>query len=648
MIDRYPRRRFRGFAVAVSLGLAALVGRLAVLQIGEHRVWQQHGVRLSSAEREVTPRRGALLDRQSYPLAITDLRAKVGVTDPKAWLDPRKLAELSAALHLSQEQLRAKLEGHDGHTYVSREAALSPIAIDSLRRVQGLSLELVQHRTYPMGRLAGQVLGRVNQGGRGDAGVELMCDAVLAGKPGRELARFDGGYGRPLIKTTLLPPVNGTDVVLTLDYRVQMILEEELELALAESGAEQALGIVLEPWTGEILAMASAPGLPDRDERPLPGFQWRNPAAEDAFEPGSTFKMFTYASLLSRALCDTGQFFNGERDPVTGKGVADFGGFRIHDVHPVGVISVRHAFEVSSNIIAAKAAILLRPEDFHADLKRFGLGVRTGSGLPGESNGLLTPLRQWSKRSLPTLAIGQEISLTMLQLAAGYAALITDGTLRTPRLIAAFVDEQGRPRPLPTAVVRERIVSPEVIATLRALCHGVVEDDYGTGHTARVEGLSIGGKTGTAQMSGPHGYLDGAYTASFVGFTPVDDPRMLCAIVVHRPRVPLRWGGTTAAPCYARVISKVFASTEWLDAEGVPPAEPSRPQPAPAVAERIVPDLRGHSAPEVLALAQAQGLRVEPLPQGSMLRAISQLPRPGARLAQGALVQVAWRREGQP
>lgn len=643
MSERYPRGRFRAFAAAVALALMALLVRLAVLQLGQHGKWERMAAQQSTQQREVPARRGTLLDRWGYPLALTEQRVKVGVVDPRAWLAPARTNALAKALHISAVDVRGVLTGRTGHTYVCKEAALSPMVVDSLRRVDGLSVEWALHRNYPFDGLAARLLGRVNHRGRGDAGLERGCDAILAGQPGRELVRYAAGANRgPLMAQVLQPPVDGREVTLTLDHRVQMILEEELERTLAEVGAQQALGIVMQPWTGEVLALASAPGLPQRDERPFVGDEWRNPAVEDAFEPGSTFKLFTMGSLLSRGVCDTARIFDGEKNPVTGRGVADFGGFRISDPHPVGRISLRHAFEVSSNVVLAKAGTLLERDELHSDLRRFGFGARTASGLPGESNGLLAPVARWSKRTQATVSFGQEISVNLLQLAAGYSALLTDGSLRTPRFVLRWQAEDGGTVEPSGGVVRQRVVPPNIIPLLRELCRGVVESDHGTGKTARVDGLSIGGKTGTAQFSGPHGYIEGAYTASFIGFTPVDSPRLLCAIVVHRPRVAMRWGAQTAGPCFARVMAKILAGTEWLDdSAGALAAEP-------LADARAIPDLLGRTSHEVVTLLEDVGLRLDVLPDDGGAQVIGQIPPPGALVARGAVVHLAWTGRGAP
>jgi cell division protein FtsI (penicillin-binding protein 3) len=399
----------------------------------------------------------------------------------------------------------------------------------------------------------------------------------------------------------------------------------------------------MDAWTGEVLAMATAPGIGSRDGRPYVSELWRDPAVLDGFEPGSSFKLFTAASLLSRALCDSSSIFDGHGDESMYRSKADMGGFFFHDVHPVGEVSLRVAFAVSSNIIFGTAASLLERQEFDDDLRRFGFGMSTGSGLPGETKGILRPADNWSNRSLPTLAIGQEISVSLLQMAAGFAALLTDGDLRVPRFVSSWYDENGIAHAVETTTLRPRIVPPEIIPVLRDFCRGVVEEEYGGGTAARVEGLNVGGKTGTAQVSeeGVRGYILDAYTANFVGVVPAEKPRLLCAIVVHRPEVEKRWGGITAASCFSRVISKILSGTELLDVSDVAQSA-KRLVATDQVADVVVPRLVGLSAPRVVQASREAGLELASAPADPAARAVGQMPAAGSRVPSGAPIRVAW------
>jgi cell division protein FtsI/penicillin-binding protein 2 len=406
------------------------------------------------------------------------------------------------------------------------------------------------------------------------------------------------------------------------------------------------MGIVMDPRDASVIAVASVPGISTRHNRPYASADWRDPVVLDAFEPGSSFKLFTTASLLRHAVTDTSEIFDGgSRDPHAYRHREDMGGFYFQDVHPVGRVSLRAAFAVSSNIIFGKAVSLLRREEFADDLRRFGFGMSTSCGLPGESPGILRKPKDWSGRSQPTLAIGQEISVTLLQLAAGYSALLTDGTLRSPRLVKSWRDEDGREHVVASRVIRERIVPPHVPPILRALCRDVVQTDYGSGQAARVEGLSVGGKTGTAQVAleGSKGYADSVYIANFIGFAPAEDPQLLVAIVVNRPSIDRRWGGDTAAGCFSRVVGKVLSATRLLEHRQQQVAQ-ELPSPRPENAE--VPKLVGLSVEKAMEQLRRSGCELANEAPNAGSRVVGQMPTPGCLVKSGERVRVAWSRGG--
>jgi len=334
---RYPHSRFVGFAVLLALVMSILLTRLAWIQVISQERWQREAKAQSSQRVEVRPRRGAILDRNLNPLAFSERRVRVGVTDPTAWLDDPRLATLSGWLDLDPRHLRRRLRERRGHVVLRREMVLSPALADSLRRHPTLTLDPYHVRTYPMGNLGMRLLGHVAGHGHGDAGIEQLCDDILAGTSGLVLERFAGGAHRDrIMRIPQVAPVAGSDVVLALDYRVQMILEEELERARQEAGAREALAIVLEPNTGDVVALAEVPLLEDEDRTTAPPDAWRCRAISDLFEPGSTFKLFTVASLLSHGVCDTATVFDGEGKPGQHRSAARVRSATIHDVHPVG------------------------------------------------------------------------------------------------------------------------------------------------------------------------------------------------------------------------------------------------------------------------------------------------------------------------
>jgi cell division protein FtsI/penicillin-binding protein 2 len=438
-------------------------------------------------------------------------------------------------------------------------------------------------------------------------------------------------------RADLVAPVEGSDVVTTLDLRVQSILDRELELARSTAGAHAAQGIVMEVNTGEVLALAQAPFVAPAPNGNKDVDRWRVMAATDEFEPGSVFKIFTLATLLSESVVDTSTVFDGMGRPGDYRASHTFANKRsIRDVHPVGKVSIRHAFVTSSNIIFAKAVEeRLRTSEFHDAIRRFGFVERPGTGFRAEADGLLLDRDRWKSYMMQSLAMGQAISVTLLQLASGTAAVLGDGELRTPIFAKKIVPPDGSPQILESVVRRRNVVSPRVRAKMRAVARGVVHEDYGTARSARVDGLSIGGKTGTAQISTPEGYLENVYTPIFVGVVPAEDPRLVVIIVLHGATGERTYGGNTAAPCFANVVREIAARTPWLEgAFEVVQAEAAPTIPAPS--------LLGRTVEEVLQLSESASWRVEVSSLPSDARAVGQMPAAGTPMPPDARLQLAW------
>lgn len=631
------RWRMGAFATLSVLVFVTILARLAQLQVVEADEWQKWADVLSKGERPIPARRGTVYDRNGSPLAVGERRYQVGVYLPERWAAPRRAESLASWLEMSAGTIRSRLRGQDGHVVLHRSVLLSPAMLDSIERSEGLTLERRSYRSYPLGDVAARFIGRVNRAGDGDAGLEQMLEEFLAGQPGTARIRYDGALRKvERERITIEEPIDGADVVLTLDKRVQMLAEVELKNACVRAEAERGLAMVIRIEGAELLASAEWPPLRRASRTGYDASSWQSRAMVAAFEPGSTFKFFTAASLLKRAVCDTATVFDGEKVPGKRRAIADLGGFTFRDVHPVGQVSLRHAFTVSSNIIFGKAAGLLRRSEFYDDLRRFGFGERSGLGWPGESAGILRGPDTWSERSQPTIAIGQEVSASLMQLANAYTAILGDGTLRDLRLVSHYVDATGHRVESGPAERRHRVVPDAVRPTLRALGEDVVQLEYGTGTHAAVSGLSVGGKTGTAQMVSPEGGYDpDRHYAGFVGFAPVEEPRVLVLVFLEGVRGQMRWGGQSAAPAVGRIFEGIVISTEHLDA--------AHTQLAVAESDRRMPNLAGRVAPQVDQLAAAEQLLLQPRAPNADAVVIGQLPAAGTPLSGGPVrVQLAW------
>ena len=643
MSRRYSTGRFAVVATFFALAFVALLVRFAWIQVVRSEHWRARAQVRSTDVVDEPARRGRLLDRSGRVLAATEEWTVVGVSQPAEWRTDGDVERLATLLGRPVDEIDRQVRRDVRHVVLG-EFRIDAATRKELLEVAPVSFERRARRVYPHGDLARSLLGLVRESGEGVTGLEAVFDDALSGEPGRVLERRDAAR---IVRDrrVLEPPTDGADLRLTLDLHVQAIVERELENARVEAEAHRAQALVLDPSTGDVIALAQTPS----DPTPLPDdpevSRWRVMSATDVFEPGSVFKLFTAASLLRRGVCDTSTVFDGmreHRDQYRSK--KDFpGGYTIRDVHPVGRVSLRHAFARSSNIVFATAALeLLERTEIHADFRAFGFGEYPGVGFPGETAGILRDPDdpRWSKRTKSTMAIGQEVAVSLLQLGAGAAAVVADGNLRRPRFVQTIERANGTVEARAPVVRRRGVVGPEVRARLRAMTTDVVATDYGTGHRARVPGLEVGGKTGTAQVAERGGgYIDGVYNPTFVGLAPARDPRLVVVVVFHRAPGRTATGGGVAAPVFASIVREIAASTTLLD-DGV--RETVRPE---AMVE--APHLVGRSVAEVreLALRAAWGESLGRLPERGLI--VAQIPPPGTPMRPGARIQVALGQEGR-
>lgn len=446
---------------------------------------------------------------------------------------------------LSQRQYRQELilQGLRGTLYDrnQRELALSP------RPGQ---------RVYPYGQLAAHVLGFTGKDGRGLEGMEFLYDGVLRGKSRRVAAGRDA-HGKKfyLLERPWRPEeLDGRELVLTLDEAIQHIVEKELAAQMERFQARGGIAIAMEPFSGEVLALAVQPGFdppryPERDPQ-----VWRNRAIADSFEPGSTFKTVVLAAALQEGLASPEEeiYCEGGTLPL-GRSIA------IHDPHPYRWLSVEDVIAYSSNIGTVKVARRLGKSLLHRYIRLFGFGSRTGIELPGEARGLVRSPEKWSRVSLEAIAIGQEIGVTPIQLVAAYAAIANGGSLLKPRIVRALGPQKQSNRTL----IR-RILSPESSRkAAEILIQAVVQ---GTGIQASLEGFEVAGKTGTAQKFDPQrrAYSPDKYLSSFIGFVPARKPRIVILVAIDEPKGEVQ-GGLVAAPVFREIARQVL---RYLDRTG--------------------------------------------------------------------------------
>ncbi len=632
MIPKIYRKR-----LLVIVGLfggcwALLAARLVQVQIGGRRAYAARLERQSERRISIPARRGRILDRKGFPLAVDLEGYSYSVMAPVR--HPFRIARLFSDLGgWSYGALLARLRGK-GFVWLARK-----VGEEEALRIRRWDLPGVREvrdlrRRYPMGSLAGQVLGYTDVDRRGIEGAELAFDRYLRGEPGWTLCRVDGrGRRIPEVGLPKKPPEDGADVRLTLDVEIQSIVEEELKAAVEKHRARSGIGVVMIPRTGEVLALAHVPRFDPN--RPDEGPRWfrRNRAITDIYEPGSTFKIVTAAAALEEGV------ITPDDSVFCEEGVFLVAGRAFRDAHPYGWLRFREVVEHSSNIGVVKVAEMLGGDRLYRYARAFGFGAETGIGLPGEVKGILKPPSAWSGRSLASIAVGQEVSVTAMQMACAYAAVANGGVLMRPQVVLEVVGPERkilrRMKPEPI----RRVISEATARKLVEILEGVVE--RGTGREAMIPGVRVAGKTGTAQRprEGGRGYAPGEFVASFVGFLPAESPELLCLIVIDTPREGGYYGGKVAAPVFKRIVERVLALPGHPFSRRVQELLEGEPRTV------LVPDLRGLPPDEAVQTLREVGVKGEVRGIGGVV--VKQYPEPGSKVPYGGRVVLTLGGEGR-
>ena len=564
---RPPLHRLIALLSLMALAFGVIFVRLTVLQVSQAASFRDRALdqRLRSIELPAT--RGQILDRTGEPLAIS-LEARDIYADPRYVRDPWVTAtELSRVLGTEIGELVARLTEDTTFVYLARQ-----VDLDIATRVERLGLPGIgfleaTRRYYPAGTLAGQVVGFVGIDGEGLSGLELRYEDLLAGEPGERTQELDP-HGQPILGGVDVErrPVEGSSLVTTIDRDFQYQAEQALAEAVAANRARGGTVIVMDPRSGDILAMASYPWFDPNAFEESPPRTYRNRAVTDAFEPGSTNKVITAAAAVDRGAIALDQVLSVPWQMRIEE-------FTIHDAHPHGVqrMTLSDIIAESSNIGTVMVARRLGESAMASYLSRFGLGRISGISFPGEAPGILPPLYRWTDTSLATIAYGQGIAATPLQMASVYAAIANHGRWVQPRLVLGTRTPEGTFQEAPTSPMR-RVVSAETARTVTRMLAQAVR--AGTGTAATIAGYEIAGKTGTARIPLPDrpGYYEGEYIASFIGFLPASDPQVVIAAILDRPVTS--YGGIAAAPLFQRIAR--YAITRLA----LEPGRPLRPLPS--------------------------------------------------------------------
>lgn len=553
----------------IAVVFTCFSARLIYLQVAKHEEYTAIAARKHSIEVTVPARRGKILDRNGEILAANVPVRKV-VIDSSHVKDPAALAQLAAPF-LDMPPVILENEIRNAGKYkvlmpsLPEDKALALISAMDAKSLRGLYFYPNNTRIYPNGPMLSHVLGFLARKDPKDEhvvgveGIERSMDADLCGQDGfRRIERDRKGNEIVIYRGQEQPARQGCDIELTIDMGLQAILEAELDNSFKELRPEKVIGILLDPKTGEILALANRPTFDLNAIGAAKPEQMKNRAIIDMVEPGSTFKIVVAAAALnehvvtekSQIYCENGRFA--------------YGGRILRDHHGYGQMTVHDILVKSSNIGSAKMALMMGDEKFYEYVRRFGFGEKSGVALPGEINGLVHPPVRWDKLTITRMPMGQAIAVTPLQIAMGMAVIANGGKLMRPQIIRSVRDEDGREvARFGPEVIRE-VVPPEVAGYVAGSLHGVVGDG-GTATLARVNGFSVAGKTGTAQKVDPRGgYAADKYVVSFVGFMPAEDPRFVCLIMVDDAKLSsnLNYGGLVAAPIFSRVAEK---AARYLD-----------------------------------------------------------------------------------
>ena len=542
------RLKIAAFVLLIS---GAVVGlRLFQFQIIQHDQLSAKSEQQYLRTLKLEPKRGTIYDRNGKELAVSVSVNSLYANPRETTITKTSTNRLAFILGISPEELAAKLRSPKHFIWLWRK--IPPRKAESIAalNIKGLGVVKENKRYYPKRTLAAQILGFVGTDNEGLEGLEYMYDAYVGGEPSLVLVKKDA-KGRNIYasRRILKEGSKGLDILLNIDETVQYIAEKELARQVVESRARGGVAIVMDPHSGEVLALAHQPSFNPNsflDYRPA---RWKRSAISDAYEPGSTFKIVTLAAVLEEGLAQPDEILYAEN------GTLVVAGKSYHDVHNYHWLTTREVISKSSNIGTIKLGQRVEPDLMYRYIRNFGFGSKTDIGLPGEAAGLVRETEEWSGVSLSSISIGYEISVTPIQLITAYAAVANGGHLVNPRVVRGVMKEGRLIKEFPGLPAR-RVISDKTAEIITSILMEVVT--VGTGQTAAVPGYDVAGKTGTALKFDIElgAYSSSKYVASFVGYLPADDPRVVILVLIDEPKGSF-YGSEVAAPTFSRIASQV-------------------------------------------------------------------------------------------
>ncbi len=545
-------RLFIVFVIFISI-LSFYITRIIYLQAYKSQYLSKLAHKQHSVVLELKPQRGDILDRNYRKLALDHSVYSVFAVPRKISADKKDgvAQALSKVLDLDRGLILGRIEQDKAFVWIKRELDkdLSD-AVEALN-IDGVELLKEYKRFYPKGNLASHIIGFAGLDDTGLEGVELEYNSYLKGSPGWRWTVRDAKR-RSLLSGDVksIPPSEGLDIILTIDETIQHIAERELEKAFKKYRAKSASIIVMDPHTGEILALANRPTFDLNDFSRSTKDQMRNRGVTDLYEPGSVFKIVAASCAIENKAVELDQEFFCEN------GKYRVGGRILHDHEPYAMLTFREVVEKSSNIGVTKVAEMLGRDEIYRFSKLFGFGDPTGIDLPGEAVGILRPPREWSAMSISAVPIGQEVGVTSIQLVAAISAIANGGRLVRPHTVKEIRNDNGDLIKAFSPQESKRVLSRESAETIRDILKGVVEN--GTGRNAKADNYTMAGKTGTAQkIESGGGYSHSKFVASFLGFAPADSPKIAIIVSLDEPR-PVYYGGLVSAPVFRNVAVDVL------------------------------------------------------------------------------------------
>jgi len=648
-----PKQKVHGVRVRILLigicfvlAYIALVSRVYYLQVYSASKWQSLAARQHKKKITLTPQRGAIFDRNGEALAVslvadsvyinpTELRDLIAEAEVEAKRDAAKknsessskeseiivhsvesvATALSKGLSLKYPVVLAKLQKDKKFIWLKRRITDGESRMLKAQALPGVHFIPEHERWYPNGRVAGQIIGFSGTDNDGLEGIERRYNGVLAGDVSYLIMQRDGGSrsigsGRQVIKGQL-----GKDVTLTIDKQLQYIVEKELAVAVRDSNSKSGSVVVLDPFSGQVLAMAS---FPDYDPNAFGSFsaaERRNRVVCDTYEPGSTFKLFLLAAALDANVIKVDDVID------CGRGSYRIGGKVIHDHAELGRLNISDVLKYSSNIGCAKIAQKLGKETFYSYLTQFGFAQKTEVDFDGEGRGLLRQPHKWFEIDLAAISFGQGLSVTSLQLAAAASAIVNGGELYRPYLVKKITNPVNGVTDEQTPQLVRRVIGRDIAHELKQMMVTVTDVD-GTGSRARVAGFEVGGKTGTAQKVDPvtRTYSVDKRVSSFIGFAPAEAPKMVILVVLDEPKVQQTYGGLLAAPVFSRIaeqglrylhVPALHRKTMVIDTDMPIRADiPALSSVTVDPGTEVMPDCKGLSSRQMLRLMAKSGLNI--------------------------------------